>query len=420
LYTQRCPLASKNFLKLCKIKYYNNCLFHNIQKHFIAQTGDPTNTGQGGTSIWGILEGEHKKFFEDEITPAFRFNKKGLLAMANKGPNMNASQFFITIAEEKLPQLDEKHTIFGEISEGLEFLDKLNEVYTDSEGKALQVVRIKHCMVVYDPFDDPPGLTDKIPNMSPIPSREQWADLLDEDEIEKLGKPDEREAEVIEEEQQAKSEKSRGEVLEIIGDIPAADVKPPDNVLFVCKLNQVTTSEDLETIFSRFGEIKSCEVIRDWKTGDSLNYAFIEFVNFEDCEQAYLKMDNVLIDDRRIHVDFSQSVSKLVKGKDGRTVRMLNEFAHTPQAQKTGKIEGTKNLTIKQHGRETGHYDMVFEDEAEEKHIEKKRKGSGSHHERKSKKSSPEREKDRSHRRSPERRRSRSHERERHRDYSRK
>jgi len=62
---------------------------------------------------------------------------------------------------------------------------------------------------------------------------------------------------------------------------------------------------------NRFGAIKSCEIIRDYKTGDSLQYAFIEFETADQCEQAYKKMDNVLIDDRRIHVDFSQSVSKL-------------------------------------------------------------------------------------------------------------
>ena len=71
---------------------------------------------------------------------------------------------------------------------------------------------------------------------------------------------------------------------------------------------RVRIDEDLELIFSRFGKILSCEVIRDKKTGDSLQYAFIEFENRKDCEQAYFKMQGVLIDDHRIHVDFSQSV----------------------------------------------------------------------------------------------------------------
>ncbi|KAK4691062.1 hypothetical protein P7C71_g5862, partial [Lecanoromycetidae sp. Uapishka_2] len=74
--------------------------------------------------------------------------------------------------------------------------------------------------------------------------------------------------------------------LEIVGDLPYAEVKPPENVLFVCKLNPVTEDEDLDTIFSRFGSIVSCEVIRDKRTRDSLQYAFIEFENQKDCEQA--------------------------------------------------------------------------------------------------------------------------------------
>lgn len=68
------------------------------------------------------------------------------------------------------------------------------------------------------------------------------------------------------------------------------------------------TDADLELIFSRFGKILSCEVIRDKRTGDSLQYSFIEFDERESCEQAYYKMQGVLIDDHRIHVDFSQSV----------------------------------------------------------------------------------------------------------------
>lgn len=70
----------------------------------------------------------------------------------------------------------------------------------------------------------------------------------------------------------------------------------------MCKLNPVTTDEDLELIFSRFGKIKECAIIRDFKTGDSLNYAFIEFETEDAVLEAYEKMNNVLIDDRRIKV----------------------------------------------------------------------------------------------------------------------
>ena len=131
---------------------------------------------------------------------------------------------------------------------------------------------------------------------------------------------------------------ANAQILEMVGDIPDADAKPPENVLFVCKLNPATTGEDLEIIFSRFGAILTCEVIKDQKTGDSLQYAFIEFENEEDCVSAYFKMDNVLIDDRRIHVDFCQSLAK-VKGVRRRKLSsekesLADRFA--PRSQKSG------------------------------------------------------------------------------------
>ena len=77
--------------------------------------------------------------------------------------------------------------------------------------------------------------------------------------------------------------------LEMVGDLPFANVRPPENVLFVCKLNSVTRDEDLELIFSRFGTIMSCQVIREKRTGESLQYAFIEFDKREDAEQVSMK-----------------------------------------------------------------------------------------------------------------------------------
>ena len=91
----------------------------------------------------------------------------------------------------------------------------------------------------------------------------------------------------------------------LIGDLPDADARPPENVLFICKMNKVTNSEALELIFSRFGEIRTCNVVCDSRTGLSLQYAFIEFEEQTSCEEAYIKMNNVLIDDRRIKVDVS-------------------------------------------------------------------------------------------------------------------
>ena len=160
--------------------------------------------------------------------------------------------------------------------------------------------------------------------------------------------------------------KANAQILEMIGDIPDADAKPPENVLFVCKLNPVTTDEDLEIIFSRFGPILSCEVIRDQKTGDSLQYAFIEFENEEDCVNAYFKMDNVLIDDRRIHVDFSQSLAK-VKG-----IRKRLESEDKPADGQKKKDDG---FVSTQKVKTGDGYEMVFdEDSAAMEKVSKKKK----------------------------------------------
>ncbi|CAL8460649.1 g179 [Coccomyxa elongata] len=308
LYAEECPLAARNFLKLCKIKYYNNVLFHNVQQNFIAQTGDPTGTGTGGDSIYGIMYGEQAHFFEDEIRPHLRHKKRGMVAMAGAGEDRNASQFYITLAKD-LDSLDEKHTVFGEVSEGLEVLDAINEALCDDRGRPLQNIRIRHTILLDDPFPDPPQLAEHIPDASPEPVYAA-DDRLEDDWV---PQEDGRSLEDIERETRQREAENRAVVLEMIGDLPEADAKPPSNMLFVCKLNPVTTEEDLEIIFSRFGNITSCDIIRDWKTGDSLCYAFIGFNTDEACEEAYFKMNNCLIDDRRIKVDFSQSVHHLWK-----------------------------------------------------------------------------------------------------------
>ena len=155
--------------------------------------------------------------------------------------------------------------------------------------------------------------------------------------------------------------RANAQILEMIGDIPDADAKPPENVLFICKLNPATTGEDLEIIFSRFGPIISSEVIKDQKTGDSLQYAFIEFENEDDCLNAYFKMENVLIDDRRIHVDFCQSLAK-VKGIRQRQVSL-----------KEDKAPENDGLISKQKPKDDS-YEMVFDGDGGDSPKGKKRK----------------------------------------------
>jgi peptidyl-prolyl cis-trans isomerase-like 4 len=177
-------------------------------------------------------------------------------------------------------------------------------------------------LIIDDPFKDPKGFKEPSRSPSPIVIRKGDEDSLyldDDIDVQNLMK-NKTEKDLVEEAKEHDT-KTRAAVLEILEDLPDADIEPPKNVLFVCKLNPVTQSHDLELIFSRFGPIKSCDVIRDWKSGDSLQYAFIEFETEKACVDAYTRMDNVLIDERRIHCDFSQSVAKLWNTHRRRTLK---------------------------------------------------------------------------------------------------
>ncbi|CAH0489923.1 unnamed protein product [Peronospora farinosa] len=347
LYVDDCPLACTNFLKLCKTKYYHGCLFFNVQENFMVQTGDPTATGNGGDSIYGQLYGAQARFFEDELPQPIRRShedRRGLLGMASGLANQNGSQVYLTTRADDMAYLDEQHTIFGEVAEGMDVLDQINALYVDKDYRPYQDVRIKHTYVLDDPFPDPKGLEELIPPSSPTrerPAQEQVEPRLAADE--KLDDNEGRTEQEIEKAVREKEAKSRAVVLEMIGDLPDADVKPPEEVLFVCKLNPVTESADLDMAFCRFGTCKS-EVIRDQKTGDSLCFAFVEFTDRRHCEEAYFKMNNVLLDDRRIKVDFSQSVSKL-----------WNKVKRRPW-EKTSKRDGDAVASDRKGGGRGGKY----------------------------------------------------------------
>ena len=257
-----------------------------------------------------MINGSSKRYFAPEIHEKLVHHKKGTVSFATAAVNAQGlpiagSQFFITLTDNHLDYLDGKQAVFGYVAEGLEVLDKINQAMCNNKGKPLRNIRIKHTIILDDPFDDPKGLV--VPDASPPPSEELLkAGLLDDEDDEPDLTPEE-----LERLKQKQESDARALTLEMVGDLPFAEIKPPENILFVCKLNPVTRDKDLELIFSRFGKILSCEIIRDQTTRDSLGYAFIEFDQAKDCEEAYAKMDNVLIDDRRIHVDFSQSVSRL-------------------------------------------------------------------------------------------------------------
>ncbi len=127
------PKTCENFVGLVEKGYYNGLIFHRVIKEFMIQGGDPTGTGMGGESIWG-------KAFQDEIDIDVKFNKPGILAMANSGPNTNGSQFFITTA--KTPWLHQKHTIFGKVITGYEAVQKIENTAVGANDKPVSEQKI--------------------------------------------------------------------------------------------------------------------------------------------------------------------------------------------------------------------------------------------------------------------------------------
>jgi peptidyl-prolyl cis-trans isomerase-like 4 len=288
-----------------------------VQPNFSFQTGDPIGPGSkhsdGGSSIWGVLSPNDpaKKTFKPEFHPRLKHTNRGTVSLATApGPNdpderLAGSQFIVTLGDN-LDYLDGKAAIFGIVVEGFDVLEKTNTAFVDDAGRPLKDIRIRHTAVLDDPFPDPVGLVEPLTSPVPTPAQLATVRIADDEELD-----EEADQEALEAVRRAREARAQALTLEMVGDLPFAEVKPPENVLFVCKLNPVTQDEDLELIFSRFGKILSCEVIRDKRTGDSLQYAFVEFEEKQECENAYFKMDGVLIDDHRIHVDFSQSVSRL-------------------------------------------------------------------------------------------------------------
>ncbi len=139
LYPGKAPRTVENFIGLVEKGYYNGVIFHRVIPGFMIQGGDPTGTGRGGSSLWG-------KPFPDEVSSGLSFDKPGLLAMANAGPNTNGSQFFITVAPT--PWLNGHHTIFGEVVEGYEVVQKMEKVPTGPGNRPTQEQKIIKATVV--------------------------------------------------------------------------------------------------------------------------------------------------------------------------------------------------------------------------------------------------------------------------------
>ncbi len=130
LYQDKAPNTVANFIKLAKQGFYNGIIFHRVIPNFMVQTGDPDGTGGGGPGYT----------FADEIAPDLRHDTPGVLSMANRGPDTNGSQFFITLVPT--PWLDGKHAIFGHVIEGMQVVEQIGTAERDQRDRPKQEIKM--------------------------------------------------------------------------------------------------------------------------------------------------------------------------------------------------------------------------------------------------------------------------------------
>ncbi|KAI8908488.1 cyclophilin-like domain-containing protein [Gorgonomyces haynaldii] len=139
LFTKECPKTTENFSTLCQELQYKGSIFHRVIKGFMIQGGDYTNgDGTGGKSIYGDK-------FEDENLSR-KHDEPFLLSMANKGPNTNGSQFFVT--SRPVPHLDGKHCVFGKLISGQELFREIEDLETDPDDRPLDKIEITNCGIL--------------------------------------------------------------------------------------------------------------------------------------------------------------------------------------------------------------------------------------------------------------------------------
>lgn len=135
LYQDKAPKTVDNFVKLAKKGFYHGIIFHRVIPNFMVQTGDPTGTGTGGPGY----------DFADEFAPDLRHDGPGVVSMANRGPNTNGSQFFITLAAT--PWLDGKHTIFGRVVEGQLVVEQIAAAERNAQDRPATEIAMKQVTI---------------------------------------------------------------------------------------------------------------------------------------------------------------------------------------------------------------------------------------------------------------------------------
>ena len=136
LYAKEVPKTVENFVTLAKKGFYDGILFHRVIPEFMIQTGDPTGTGMGGPGYQ----------FADEFSPNLKHDKAGVLSMANAGPNTNGSQFFIT--DVPTPHLNNRHSVFGQVTQGVDIVHKIANAPRDANDKPRTEIKMTKVTVL--------------------------------------------------------------------------------------------------------------------------------------------------------------------------------------------------------------------------------------------------------------------------------
>ena len=130
LFTEQIPFTTSRIKQLVNEEFYNGIIFHRVIDGFVIQAGDPTGTGEGGSGVT----------IKYEFSNDLKYDKEGMVGMANAGPNTNDSQFFITL--KAVPHLDGKYTIFGEVVKGMDVVTQISKAKTNRNDRPIEDIKI--------------------------------------------------------------------------------------------------------------------------------------------------------------------------------------------------------------------------------------------------------------------------------------
>lgn len=311
--------AGYNFLKLAVANYFFFAPFYGVQKDVAAVSGDPEHPeGHGRASSdlgdvpqeYGINKNGYLRVPDGFLTTSQSTDQTekdsalGVVFFVTRGDNAVAdptigSTFLISLTPDWDMLRPMKNLIrAGKVSEGFQALEAINNSALDDSGRPLVDVRITHIHILDDPF---PELDARKTPSKVSASQLRNLRVGNADSIPSGNSPNNRD----EHNQSLQSSSTSAAIaLELLGDLPRFDAQPSPQTLFVAKLNPITDSRSLAALFLRFGTVRGVSLV----AGKS--YGFVEFATVAEADSAYAGLQEVVVDGRRLVVDYSQSTKR--------------------------------------------------------------------------------------------------------------